>query len=662
MKIRTRFLISITIFGLALTAIIASLGFTNMQVNQLNHQSAVANAVEESARELSYLTNNYLLFAESQQRVRWENKFAVFSEEIGQLNPANLEQQALVGNIQANQARLQATFTNVTLTIENAQPASAGDLAFIQISWSRMEVLIRGLIFDAALLSQQIDDQVNHLRQRNTAFSIALIATLMAYLVANYVMVYRQGFSSIAALQEGTKIIGSGNLDFRIREPHADEIGELARAFNQMTASLKEVTASKADLEQEMAERRRIEKERELLMERLQAQAEDLRVVNEALKSQSEKLRAQNDELLQTQQQLRESDLRFRITLIQSGVTVFSQDRDLRYTWAHSPHPEVSALNMLGKTEADLFCEADAAQLTTLKRQVLESGQEARQEISLTLSAEPYTFDLVVAPIRNSLGTMIGLIGSALDITERKKTQAALHSYAAQLERSNQELQEFAFVASHDLQEPLRKINAFSRLIGKRSPLDETDRDYLRRMQEAAARMQKMIDDLLELSRVTTRRKPYEQVRLQQVAKNVIDDLEERIRQSQGQVILNALPTLEADPVQMHQLFQNLVGNALKFRRLDTAPVVTLGCREYSPGLVEIFVQDNGIGFEMEYLNQIFLPFKRLHGRAQYEGSGIGLAICQRIVDRHGGHITAHSVPGQGTTFTVVMPLKQEVD
>jgi signal transduction histidine kinase len=170
--------------------------------------------------------------------------------------------------------------------------------------------------------------------------------------------------------------------------------------------------------------------------------------------------------------------------------------------------------------------------------------------------------------------------------------------------------------------------------------------------------MQKMINDLLELSRITTHKKPYELVDLNLVANQVVDDLEGRIHQSQGQVILHPLPILDADPVQMHQLLQNLVGNALKYRQPDLPPLVEVGYRDLPPGKVEIYVRDNGIGFDMKDVDQIFLPFKRLHGRSEYEGSGIGLAICQKIAERHGGLINAQSAPGEGATFSVVLPLK----
>lgn len=668
MKIRTQFLLTMFLFGLVLIGMAASVVITYQQVDRLNQQSAIAHHIEQSARDLNYLSNDFLLYGESQQRARWESRFAAFSEQINRLNPDNLEQQALINNIRGNRARLQAIFDSAVSTLENPthNTDAASELAFIRVSWSRMEVLNQDIVFDASQISEKLTGQMDRMRQTNEIIIFVLVMTFAAYFIANYVLIYRHTLQSIAALQEGTKIIGLGNLDFAIPERRPDEIGALARAFNSMTANLKQVTASKSDLEREITERKRIEQERERLLAQVQAQATDLQNANEELQCQSEELetqaeelRTQNDYLFETQQQLRESEVRFRIALIQSGVTVFSQDPELRYTWDYNPHPHFSAIDRIGKTDADLYAAEDAARLTVIKRRVWETGEEVRQEISLTIGGETYCYDLVVAPVRAGEGTITGLIGSALDITEQKKTEAAIQSYTAQLIGSNKELQEFAFVASHDLKEPLRKILAFSQRIGNHSTLDETEKDYLSRVQDAAQRMHKMIDALLELSRITTHKQPFEQVNLNQVAINVVDDLEGRIHKSQGQVILNPLPSFEADPIQMHQLLQNLVGNALKFRRPDAPPVVQVGYRDHSPGKIEIYVQDNGIGFDMGYLDQIFLPFKRLHGRSEYEGSGIGLAVCQKIAERHGGWITAQSAPGEGSTFSVVFPVKQ---
>lgn len=253
--------------------------------------------------------------------------------------------------------------------------------------------------------------------------------------------------------------------------------------------------------------------------------------------------------------------------------------------------------------------------------------------------------------------------GTIEDITVRKGTEEQLECYAAELKRSNQALQDFASIASHDLQEPLRKIVAFSDRIKTNygEKLDGQGRDYLERMQSAAERMKRFINDLLEFSRVTTKAKPFEPTDLDTVVSEVLCDLEARIAQTQGKVETDKLPTLLADTFQMRQLFQNLIGNALKFHKKGEPPVVKVSATEGpKKGFWTVIIQDNGIGFDEKYLDRIFKPFERLHGRSEYEGSGIGLAICQKIVERHNGEITAKSKPREGTTFIFTLPEKQK--
>ena len=247
-------------------------------------------------------------------------------------------------------------------------------------------------------------------------------------------------------------------------------------------------------------------------------------------------------------------------------------------------------------------------------------------------------------------------------IIDLENSSAELLRKQVELERSNRELQDFASVASHDLQEPLRKVRAFGdRLSAKYgSELTDQGRDYLARMQDAAARMQALINDLLTFSRVTTRAQPFVAVDLNDLVRQVASDLEVRIQQSDATLEIEPLPTLDADPLQMRQLFQNLLTNALKFQRPDVAPVVRVysDAAEDADG-VRVCVQDNGIGFDEKYLDRIFTIFQRLHGRIEYEGTGVGLAVCRKIVERHGGTITAHSTPGEGATFIVSLPRSQ---
>ncbi|HEX8237551.1 MAG TPA: PAS domain S-box protein [Abditibacteriaceae bacterium] len=259
------------------------------------------------------------------------------------------------------------------------------------------------------------------------------------------------------------------------------------------------------------------------------------------------------------------------------------------------------------------------------------------------------------------------------DVTERKRLENALQAHTRKLEWSNRELQDFAYIASHDLQEPLRAIQAFGdRLMSRHGQaLGDEGRDYLNRMQNAAGRMRTLIQNLLEYSRVTTKANPFKIINLEQVANATVSDLSQRVEESGGRIEIGALPTIEADASQMRQLLQNLIGNALKFRRADVAPVIRLHtvegwpCPDANKGSAgeeqcRFVVEDNGIGFDEKYAERIFSPFERLHSQRQYEGTGIGLAICRKIVERHGGYITARAVPGQGAGFTITLPVRQQ--
>jgi len=258
---------------------------------------------------------------------------------------------------------------------------------------------------------------------------------------------------------------------------------------------------------------------------------------------------------------------------------------------------------------------------------------------------------------RNHGGQIVRSTGMVHDITERKQAEEALLESERQLKRSNKDLQDFAFTASHELQEPLRKIEMFGELLQKWAPqLDEQGRDYIERMRNAAKRMRATVDGLLQLSRVATRGKPFVRVDLSQLISEVLSDLEDQIRRTNGRVDVGALPAVEGDPLQLRQLMQNLISNALKYHHPGTPPEVKVYTKQMS-GQVQIFVEDKGIGFEQEEAEHIFQPFVRLVGRSQYEGSGMGLAICRRIVERHAGEITAHSKPGEGTTFLVTLPI-----
>ena len=258
-------------------------------------------------------------------------------------------------------------------------------------------------------------------------------------------------------------------------------------------------------------------------------------------------------------------------------------------------------------------------------------------------------------------------------VSSEKQTQAEISKHASELARSNTELEQFASVASHDLQEPLRKILAFGDRLQQRSgpALDPESLDYLKRMRSAAARMQDLINGLLNYSRVSSRAQPFERVQLSKIAGEVLTDLEARIEQAAARVEVKLLLEIDADPMQMRQLMQNLIGNALKFHRQDRLPLIRVeGAilssqqaqeRGYSTHekLCEITVEDNGVGFDPKHADRMFNVFQRLHSRKEFEGTGVGLAICRKIAERHGGWISAKSQVGQGAKFTITLPVRQ---
>ncbi len=284
--------------------------------------------------------------------------------------------------------------------------------------------------------------------------------------------------------------------------------------------------------------------------------------------------------------------------------------------------------------------------------------EKTREITAIKKDGTIFPVELSVSPVK--IKDKWNAIGIIRDITARKRDEEEIAMQSVELKRSNAELQQFAYIASHDMQEPLRKVQAFgSRLesiLGDEIP--GKGRDYLIRMQNAANRMSDLIESLLIYSRVTTNAQPFTKVDLKKIARTVISDLEISIEKSGGTVDVGKLPTINSDKIQIRQLLQNLIGNGLKYHRDDEPPVIKISgqCESKKENTCEIIIEDNGIGIDEKYFERIFQPFQRLHGRGKFEGTGIGLAICKKIVDRHNGTITVESEPGKGSTFTITLP------
>ncbi|MDR4507980.1 MAG: PAS domain S-box protein [Candidatus Brocadiaceae bacterium] len=452
-----------------------------------------------------------------------------------------------------------------------------------------------------------------------TALSAAVGGFCITFFLNKYMVLPLQKLTFV------TKDIAKGNLDNEVSVGSRDEIGQLSMNFNKMT---------------------------------------------ESLKSTYKELRKEIKQHKQTAVQLH----KLSQAVEQSTVAIVITDTDGKIEYVNPRFTELTGYDrkeIVGKTPGILKSGETSPEKYKRLWETIVSGKEWYGEFhNKKKDGDLYWEQAIISPIRNTESVVTHYVAIKEDITQRKQIESELVERSKSLARSNAELEQFAYIVSHDLQEPLRKIIAFSgRLHAKYgSTLNEEGRDYIGRMQKASQRMQTLIIDLLSYSRVNTKSQPFCSIDLVMVVKDVLSDLEVKIEQTGASIEVGELPVIKGDPLQMRQLFQNLIGNALKFQRKGKPSVVKIrevGLNEagndhnklsQGSSLCRIAVEDNGIGFEEKYSNRIFGVFQRLHGRGEYEGTGIGLSICQKIVERHGGTIKAKSKPDTGATFIIELP------
>ena len=467
---------------------------------------------------------------------------------------------------------------------------------------------------------------------------LAAVASLASLLVAS--STWRRHF--ISTLEEKTQEWKSEAATLMVQASEARRMRDQSQiAQGKIEQRLNALVAERASLQEELDRRNRADRV-------LAARRQELETSKNVLELH---VQARTQELQKLQR-------RYELILNAAGEGILGFDVEGKTTFVNPAVEKITGWSMeelAGKMEAEIFGEVC---------QILgdsSSGRSAGEKLFSRRDGSVFPGEYVRTAIQED-GRVVGSVLVFKDITERKASDETLTQKAAELARSNSELEQFAFVASHDLQEPLRKIQAFGdRLRGKCEGVIAPEAlEYLERMQSASARMRRLIDDLLTFSRVIRNSEPFQLVDLTTLTKEVLGDLEVRIEKTGAKVEVGELPMLDADPMQMRQLFQNLIGNALKFQPPGNIPVVKITGRTVTTpagrSCAEISIQDNGIGFDEKYVDRMFAVFQRLHGRTEYEGTGVGLAVCRRITDRHGGTIAARSKPGEGATFTVTLP------
>lgn len=359
------------------------------------------------------------------------------------------------------------------------------------------------------------------------------------------------------------------------------------------------------------------------------------------------------------------SDAQLRLLFTHLGEAVFMLDpQGCVESWTPAAQRVFShsRTETVGISAAQLYDGDGPSQLAASMRLARETGRAEGDAWRLRGGGQRFWAHEVMCLITGKDGGNAGYAVIVRDLSELRQKELILEEHTRALELSNRELEEFASIASHDLQEPLRKILAFGDrlMIRCEGMLDEKGADYLQRILDTSQRMRQLIDALLNYSRIASKKEPPRLVDMGKLCRQVLGDLENHVERSGAKVEIGELPCLMAEPTQMRQLLQNLISNALKFVKPGEAPRVTLGSRALPADLAgkqvcEIFVEDHGIGFDEKYLKRIFGMLERLHSRDEYEGTGIGLAICRRIAERHGGGITAKSTPGHGARFTVTL-------
>ncbi|MFZ3169385.1 MAG: ATP-binding protein [Candidatus Methanoperedens sp.] len=656
MKIRTQLIISMVFFSIALLIISASMITTNQQIERLNIQEELAKNIELKANELSYLSNDFLLYHESQQIERWKSQYSYISDDMSNLTVDRPDQQALVNSIKTDQQRLKTVFTDILSQIESS--SSAFDPAFIQVSWSRIGIQTQGIISDASRLSQKIHNEQEQVKLINYLLSISLLGIFGVFLLTNYFLIYRRTLKSISNLQEGTNIIGSGNLDFSIEEKKNDEFGELSHAFNRMTTNLKTVTASKADLEREITDRKCAEealrKAHDELELRVQERTAQLREANIELETKINERKLAEEKIREQASLLDNAQEAIGVRSLENHLIYWNKGAQRLYGWTAQEAIGRDPIEFLfkDKEEPPVLIEA--------KRIVLEKGEWTGELHQLTKDGKEVIVESHWTLIYDSEGKPKSILVVNTDITEKKMFES--HLLRAQRMES---IGILAGGIAHNLNNMLTPM-MLSLQILKGKFTDQQSQRLLAILEKNSQRSADLIKQVLSFSRgVEGERTPLE-------AKHLITEIEKVAKETfpRNIEIKTDIPenlfTISGDVTQLHQVIMNLCVNARD--AMPDSGILSITATNFFidenyarmhteakvGSYVAITVSDIGTGIPPKILDRIFEPF--FTTKEVGKGTGLGLSTALAIVKSHGGFINVYSEVGKGTKFSIYLP------
>ncbi len=633
MKLKSQLIISIAIFAIILLIISASVVITNQQVAQSNKQQQMAGNIQTGTSNLAYISNAYFLYQDNAQLTQWQSQFSSISDDLSKVTSTSPEQLTLINNVENDLQNLGAGFNNSISFLENApRNETVRVLPAFQTDWSRMAVENQALAFDASVLSNSFENQANQLKDTNNILIFSLLAAFAAYFVMIYLLVFRRTFRSITKLQEGTKIIGSGNLDYSIASKSNDEVGELSQAFNQMTTNLKTLTASKIDLERAEAS-------------------------------------------------LRASEQRWATTLASIGDAVIATDISGKIMFMNGEAEDLTGWTLsessqkLVKEVFNIVNEQTRLEVENPIDKVLREGIVvglANHTVLIRKDGSEVSIDDSGAPIKDKDGKTTGVVLIFRDITDRKETEDKLEEYRNNLEKLVEErtkqlkdserlaaIGATAGMVGHDIRNPLQAITGdlyLAKMELAELPDNEQKKNALESLDEIQSNIDyinKIVADLQDYARPLNPRAQeanikviFNEVLLKNgIPKNIKVDV--KIEEKTEKIM--------ADPDYLKRIAANLTLNAVQAMP-NGGKLTICAYNDKQTNDTLITVEDTGVGIPEDIKPKLFTPMMTTKSK----GQGFGLAVVKRMSEGLGGTVTFESQEGKGTTFMVRLPSPQQ--